>query len=372
MSIEVVKVDSPSKLKRFINVPWKIYKKDPMWIPPLRMAVHDLFKPTHPFYETGIMQSWLALEDGEEVGRISAVNCHAYNRYHEEKTGFFGFFEAKNKEVTDILFNTAESWLKSQGLDTVQGPFSPTTNYECGLLVDGFDDPPQIMMQYNPKEYVTNIESLGYAKAKDLLAYVIPTKFEMPEVIKKIAARTESRSKITYRSISKKTWERDVNQMLDIYNSAWEKNWGFIPMTEAEFRHTAKDLKSVVDEKLIIFADVDGDPAGFIVTLPDFNQVLKKIKNGRLLPFGIFKLLMNMNKVNRCRTITLGVKAKYRNLGLGPLLYQKSHQTLLEQGKYHEIEMSWVLEDNLDMNKPIIRMGGKPYKRYRIFEKSLQ
>ncbi len=371
MSIELKKVETASDLKRFINVPWLIYKDDPMWVPPLKMAVHDLFKKNHPFYETGEVISWLAIRDGQDVGRISAVDCHASNLYHNEKAGFFGFFEAKDQAVADALFKQAQDWLKARGLETVRGPFSPSTNYECGLLVEGFDDPPQIMMQYNPKNYLSMIESQGFTKAKDLLAYVILTQFDMPEVIQKIAARTESRSKITYRSISKKNWDRDVEIMLDIYNDAWEKNWGFVPMTEKEFRHTAKDLKTVVDERLIIFAEVDGNPAGFIVTLPDFNQVLKKIPNGKLLPFGIFKLLTGMKKINRVRTITMGVKAKYRNLGLGPLLYQKSHRVLLDETNYKEIEMSWVLEDNLDMNKPILRMGGKPYKRYRLFEKNL-
>lgn len=371
MTVEVHKVTTPAELRRFINVPWLIYKNDPNWVPPLKMAVHDLFKPNHPFYETGVVESWIAVDNGKDVGRISAVDCQSHNKFHDEKTGFFGFFEAASKEAADKLFATAEDWLKGRGMDTVRGPFSPSTNYECGLLVDGFDDPPQIMMPYNRQDYLTMIEAQGYAKAKDLLAYQADTNFQMPEVIKKIAARTEKRSKITYRMISKKTWARDVDQMLEIYNDAWEKNWGFIPMTENEFRHTAKDLKSVADERLILFADVDGEPAGFIVTLPDFNQVLKKIPDGKLFPFGIFKLLTNMKKINRVRVITLGVKAKFRNIGLGPLLYQKAQDIVINQTGYKEVEMSWVLEDNKDMNKPILMMGAKPYKRYRLFEKSL-
>ena len=371
MAIEVQKVETPAQLRRFINLPWLIYKNDPTWVPPLKMAVHDLFKPTHPFYETGTMISWIASENGEDVGRISAIDCHTYNEFHNSKTGFFGFFEAKNQACADKLFALAEDWLRGRGLTSVQGPFSPTTNYECGLLIDGFDDPPQIMMTYNRPDYMAQIEAQGFTKAKDLLAYRIPTEFQMPELIKKIAERTQKRSKITYRSISKKTWARDVDQMLEIYNDAWEKNWGFIPMTEKEFRHTAKDLKSVVDERLVLFADVDGEPAGFLVALPDFNQVLKRIPDGKLLPFGIFKLLTGMKKINRIRVITLGVKAKFRNIGLGPLFYQKAHQIIREHTNYGEIEMSWILEDNKDMNKPIVMMGGEPYKRYRIYEKNL-
>lgn len=371
MTIEIVKVENPSQLRRFINVPWLIYKNDPMWVPPLKMAVNDLFKSTHPFYETGEVASWLAVANGQDVGRISAVDCKSHNQYHDEKTGFFGFFEAKDQAAADALFATAEAWLKERGLTTVRGPFSPTTNYECGLLVDGFDDPPQIMMTYNPKSYLGMIEGLGYQKSKDLLAYQADTNFKMPEVIKKIAERTEKRSKITYRMVSKKNWQKEVDLMLEIYNDAWEKNWGFIPMTEKEFRHTAKDLKSVVDERLVLFAEVDGEAAGFIVTLPDFNQVLKKIPSGKLLPFGIFKLITGLKKINRVRVITLGVKAKFRNIGLGPLLYQKAQEIVVNQTDYKEVEMSWVLEDNKDMNKPIIMMGAKPYKRYRIFEKSI-
>jgi hypothetical protein len=301
-----------------------------------------------------------------------AINNHAYNKYTNSKLGFFGFFESiENPEVANLLFKTAEAAVKAWGLESIQGPMNPGTNYECGLLVDKYDDAPQIMMTYNPTYYSALIEKNGYAKAMDLLAYNVAADFTMPKIIMDIAERTEKKSKVTFRTLNLKNWTKELDIMFDIYNSAWEANWGFVPMTKDEFYHTAKDLKSIVNPELVHFALVDGIEAGFILTLPDLNQVFKQIPSGNLSPMAIYKILTAKKRMTRCRVITMGVKKEYRKIGLETLLYKHNHIAIKSNPLMKNIEMSWILENNLEMNKPLIRMGGEPYKRYRLFEKKL-
>ena len=369
--LKIVNIDFKKDLNKFINVPWAIYKDDPNWVPPLKIAVKELFKPKHPFYEVGDIKLFLAYKNNQAVGRVAAIINRAHNKFWNDKIGFWGFYESVNDpEISKGLISRAENWLRSKGMKTFRGPVNPSTNYECGLLVQGMHDPPQIMMTYNPEYYQEQFQQQGYEKVKDLLAYQIDLSFKMPDKITRIASRIEKSKKVTYRFINKKKWNDEVQLMLGIYNKAWQKNWGFIPMTNKEFIHTANDLKNVVDENLIMFVLVDGVEAGFIVCLPDYNQVFKKIPSGKLLPTGIFKLLRAKKYVKRVRVITLGVMQEYRKMGLETLLYQKMHEQL-KAHQFQEAEMSWILEDNLNMNKPLITMGAKPYKTYRIFEKSI-
>ncbi|MEC7278324.1 MAG: N-acetyltransferase [Bdellovibrionota bacterium] len=370
--ITVKPVRESREKKCFVNLPWSIYKNDPNWVPPLKMAVKDQLNPKHPFYETADTQMFLAWQDKQVVGRLMAINPKAYNQFHDTKVGFFGFYEAiKSVEVSKELFKAAEKWCQDQGLNSIMGPFNLSSNYEAGLLVKGFDDPPQIMMTYNPQYYMKHLEENGYTKAKDLLAYEVDYPVTMPDVIVKIAERAEKKNRITYRYLNKADFKGEVDRMLEIYNDAWEKNWGFVPMTEKEFRHTAKDLKTIVDERLVVFAEVDGEPAGFIVGLADLNQVFKTIPSGSLLPTGLFKLLTFKKRVSRMRVPTMGVKKKFRKIGLETLLYRKCQLNAEETGLYKSCEASWILEDNIEMNKPLIRMGFDAYKTYRIYEKNL-
>jgi hypothetical protein len=373
LSIREINLAYKKDLKEFVDLPWSIYKNDPNWVPPLKMAVKDLLNVNkHPFYETAEVKAWLAELDGVVVGRIMAINNHAYNKYTNSKLGFFGFFESiENPEVANLLFKTAEAAVKAWGLESIQGPMNPGTNYECGLLVDKYDDAPQIMMTYNPTYYSALIEKNGYAKAMDLLAYNVAADFTMPKIIMDIAERTEKKSKVTFRTLNLKNWTKELDIMFDIYNSAWEANWGFVPMTKDEFYHTAKDLKSIVNPELVHFALVDGIEAGFILTLPDLNQVFKQIPSGNLSPMAIYKILTAKKRMTRCRVITMGVKKEYRKIGLETLLYKHNHIAIKSNPLMKNIEMSWILETNLEMNKPLIRMGGEPYKRYRLFEKKL-
>ena len=375
MSVTIREINLAYKkdLKEFIELPWSIYKNAPHWVPPLKMAVKDLLNQNkHPFYKTATVKAWLAEKDSVIVGRIMAVNNHAYNKYQNTNIGFFGFYEAiDNLEVSTLLLKTAEASLKSEGLTSIQGPMNPGTNYECGMLVDKFDDAPQIMMTYNPPYYPTHIEKAGYSKAMDLLAYNVDAHFTMPKIIMDIAERTEKKAKVTFRTLNLKKWNEELDIMFEIYNSAWESNWGFVPMTKEEFYHTAKDLKSIVDPELVHFALVDGVVAGFILTLPDLNQVFKEIPSGNLSPVAIYKILTAKKRMNRVRVITMGVKKEFRKIGLETLLYKHNHISIKRNPLNKNIEMSWILENNLEMNKPLIRMGGEAYKRYRLYEKSI-
>lgn len=373
LSIREIKLSNKKDLKIFIDLPWSIYKNDPHWVPPLKMAVRDLLnEEKHPFYATATVKAWIAELDNVPVGRIMAINNKAYNDYQKTKLGFFGFYEAiDNKDVASLLLNTAEASLKKDGMTSMQGPMNPGTNYECGMLVDKFDDAPQIMMTYNPHYYPVQLENYGLKKAMDLLAYNVDAHFTMPKIIMDIAERTEKKSKVTYRTLNLKKWNEELDLMFEIYNSAWEANWGFVPMTKDEFYHTAKDLKSIVNPELVHFALVDGVVAGFILTLPDLNQVFKEIPSGNLSPLAIYKILTAKKRMNRVRVITMGIKKEFRKIGLETLLYKHNHIAIKKNPLNKNIEMSWILENNLEMNKPLIRMSGEAYKRYRVYEKTI-
>jgi GNAT superfamily N-acetyltransferase len=371
-SISVYPVSTPKDQKVFINVPWTIYEGDPNWVPPLKMAIKEQLSPKHPFYETGEAQCFLAKRDHDIIGRIMVIEPKDYNKFQDSKVGFFGFYECKKDlEVSKALFETAEKWCADRGLKQLMGPINLSTNYESGLLIKGFDDPPQIMMTYNPKYYIKHMEERGLTKEIDLLAYEVDYPVTMPEVIIKISERAEKRNKIVFRLFDKKNFARDIEIMHEIYNDAWEKNWGFVPMTKKEFEYTAKDLKLILDERLVVFAEVDGEAAGFIVGLADLNQVFKQIPTGSLFPTGLLKLLTFKKRVNRMRVPTMGVKKKFRKLGLETMLYRKCQMNAEETGIYKKCEASWILEDNVNMNKPLIKMGFDAYKTYRIYKKEL-
>ena len=371
MSVDIREVITKKDQKAFIDFPWSIYKDDPHWVPPLKIAVKEQLNPKHPFFENGSMKLWIALEQGKIKGRIAAIINDRHNKYHKDKIGFFGFYESEeNSDVSNALLETAATYLKGKGFDKLVGPVNPSTNYESGLLVEGFKDPAQIMMTYNPEYYVNLFQNFGLAKAKDLYALDIDVNYKIPEVFLKITERIEKSHKITWRFLNKKKWEQDIEFMEHIYNESWEKNWGFVPMTPAEFKKLGKDLRPIAHEKLAILIEVAGEPAAFAVGLPDYYQIIQKIKNGKLFPTGIFKLLFGKRSINRLRVPILGVRPKFRNLGLGPLMYLKLTLSARELG-YKRSEMSWILEDNMDMIKPLTKMGGEVYKTYRIYEKSL-
>lgn len=373
--IKIRKVENEQDKMKFIRLPWEIYKNDAYWVPPLIFDVRNNLNPQkNPFFKHAEVDFFLAEKDGKLVGRIAAIKNDAHNEFHKDKAGFFGFFETiDDEDVSDMLLDTACDWCRKKGFDTIIGPVNPSTNDECGLLIDGFDSSPVFLMTYNPKHYQNKIEDFGFEKAKDLYAYDISsTVINDPKVMTKLERMAElmkQRSKATLRKINMKDLLNEVRKIEEVYNSAWEDNWGFVPITTAEFDYLAASLKAVVDPELVMFAEVEGKPAGFSLSLPDFNQVLKKM-NGRLLPFGIFKMLTGKKKINNLRVIIMGVKPEYQKRGIDSLFYLETIKAG-NKGGYRGAEISWVLEDNMAMRMTAEKLGAVIYKTYRIYQKNL-
>lgn len=371
-AVTVRPVDGRADLDRFIRLPWRIYANDPVWVPPLLSDLKTVLdRRRHPFHQHADVEYFLAWRGDEVVGRIAAIVNHRHNEFHGEKTGFFGFFECiDDGDVARALLETAEAWLRERGMERVYGPESFSTNEESGLglLVDGFDKPPVIMMAHTPPYYPRLVEGAGYVKAKDLLAYWLDDQ-RPPERLVRGVERLRQAERVKLRTLNLKDFAGEVARIKDIYNSAWERNWGFVPMTDAEFDHLARQLRPVVNPRLCAIAEVDGEPVGFALALPDFNQALKHV-NGRLFPFGIFKLLWYRRKIDTLRVLTLGLKPGYRNKGIDAMLYLHIFREGVAAG-FKQAECSWILEDNWDMRRGLERMGARVYKTYRIYEKTL-
>ena len=372
------KVESKQDWARFIDLPWQIYGNEPNWVPPLRIAIRDALDPKkNPFFKHARMLPLIVEKDGKIVGRIVGVIDDVHNKFHEEKTVMFGYYEAmQDPEVTKLLLDEVVKWGKSEGMTTLRGPINLSTNNEAGLLVEGFDKTPMVMMTYNPGYYMSLLDGYGLQKAKDLFAYQLSTETKFSEAIYRQAARLQKNAKVTFRSVNMKKFKEEVASIQEIYNDAWERNWGFVPMSTEEFDHMAKDLKAIVDPELILMADLDGKPVGFSVTLPDVNQALMKVKDGKLLPTGLIKLLWHMKgpfkrkTITQTRVVILGIKKAHQELGLGPLFYVESSRRA-KAGGYLGGEASWVLEDNIPMNRALQRMCGERTKVYRIYEKAI-
>lgn len=372
-AVEVRPVRGRAELRQFIRLPWRIYQGDPNWVPPLlgdMRAVLDRRK--HPYHRHAESEYFLAWRSGKVVGRIAATVNHRHNEFHEEKTGFFGFFECvRDEAVATALLHAAEDWLRERGMDRVHGPVSFSTNEEAplGLLVDGFEHPPLLMTAHNPPWYADLIETGGYGKAKDLVAIKLTDSAHPPEKLVRGVERIARREGATVREIEVRRFREELEAIKEVYNGSWEKNWGFVPMTDAEFDYLAKQFRPVLDPSLCLIAEVEGKPVGFSLVLPDFNQALRHV-NGRLFPFGLFKLLWHRRKIDRVRILTLGLLPGYRRRGLDAMMYLRIFQASARRG-YTWGEASWILEDNLDIRQGLERCGGEVYKTYRIFEKKL-
>lgn len=372
--IDIEEVRGKADLKQFIRFPWKIYAGDPNWVPPLLVDRREFFdKQKNPFYRHAETRLFLARYRGEIVGRIATCINHAYNQVNESQTGFFGFFECiENYDVAYRLLKTAMIELKRAGMEAMRGPANFSSNHEIGLLVDGFDSPPVVMMTYNPSYYVDYFERFGLRKIRDLLAFRLVKENQPPERVRKLVERIRERSGATFRTLNLKDFDNEVRRCIDIFNDAWQDNWGFVPLSDDETTHIAKSLKQIVDPGLVIFAEIDGEPVGFSLALPDINQVLIRL-NGRLLPFGIFKLLWHTkvrNKIDRVRVILMGVKSSYRKRGLDNIFYLDTFDNGCAKG-YREAELSWILENNQLMISAIETLGGERYKTYRMYEAPL-
>lgn len=370
----IVTVQSSKQLKAFIDFPHTLYEGDPNYVPELFIAQRDLLTPgKHPFHEHSKVQLFLYYKNNVINGRIAAILNNNHNRFNNTTDGFFGFFDCVNDPgIASALFQAAEEWLKQQGATTIIGPVNPSTNEPCGLLIEGFDSPPLTMMTYNKPYYTSLMEKVNLQKKVDLLAYFIPAQEvnDRPVALEERLLTRLNQKQITIRPVNKKNLANEARKVLEVYNAAWDKNLGFVPMTTNEFNYLAKDLKMVLDEQLCLIAEHNGKQIGFALAIPDINQVLIKVKRGRLFPTGIFKLLFGLKKVNRIRVLALGVTKEYRKMGIEACFYAAIIRRAAARGMQGG-EASWILEHNELMNKGIESMNGKVYKRYRIYEKPL-
>ena len=372
MGWEVSKVSTPNDLTRFLRVPHQIYRDDPNYIFPLEFERRKFLDPArNPFFDQAEVDHFLLTDShGQTAGRISAVLDNASNKYHDEQTGCFGLFECINdEEAANTLLDTVKNWCQVRKLETLRGPMNLSSNHECGLLVDGFDSPPVFGITYNLPYYADLLEQWGLTKAKDLLNLgLIP--IEVPEYMVKAEEKLMKRGRFTVRTLRPDQFDKELEIIWDVYNDAWSKNWGFVPMTHKEFWFAASEMKAILIPEMCFIAEINGEPAGFSLSLPDFNQTLKKI-NGRLFPLGFRHLLFGRKKADAIRTLTLGVKKKYRRLGIDLVFYRRTYQWGVDN-KINLCDQSWLLEDNPSIVEPIKRLGGQQYKLHRIYERKLE
>ncbi len=374
-AVRIVRARTKREIGEFIEFAYRFRGRDPRWVPPLRRDVRILLdRMRHPFHQHARVEYFLARRGSETVGRIAAIRNHAHNVTHDEKAGFFGFLEAHNDPaVFAALLGAAEKWCRREGLDVLRGPCSFSTNEECGLLVEGHDIDPVVMTPHNPPWYQDRVEALGFVKAEDLLCWWLTYEtysdriLRMAEMVEKRLARRDVA--VTMRGLDMKRWPEEVETIKRLYNDAWEKNWGFVPMTDAEMSFVAKELRPVVRPDLVYFAEVEGEPVGFTLALPDWNQVLRHM-GGRLNPKSLLKALLLKNDVKHLRLLMMGVLPEYRQRGLEVLMYREMFVRAPAIG-IDEGEMSWILERNREMNKALESLGARIYRRYRIYEKRL-
>ena len=368
--VKVVPVSSKGERKQFLNLPWALYREDPHWIPPLRRNQAELCGfHNHPFYHYAEIQTFIAYHQGQPAGRIAAIVNPAHNERYDEQLGFFGFFECIDRQdVATSLFEAARDWFSDRDITRIRGPINPSLNYECGLLIDGFDSPPTFMMTYNPPYYAELIENAGFAKVEDLFAFW--GHVEMLEKLDKklafIREESQRRFNVTLRNIDKSNFLNEVRMFLDIYNQSLAGTWGFTPLSPKEIDHLSGSLRHLIVPEITSVAEVDGKPVAASFALLDYNPRIKKI-DGRLLPFGFAKLLWNRKKIKRIRVISSNVVPAYQKWGLGLVVLSHLVPGVLEWG-IEEAEFSWVLESNKLSYGSLKRGGAKIIKQYRIYD----
>jgi hypothetical protein len=358
-------------IRRFLRVPYRIYRGDRNWVAPLLSDLTKVFTEANPLFGHAEMKLWIAERDGRDVGRVAGVIDRMHNEFHRERTAFFGFFECENDfDVAQELLAAVRAWAAKRGMTRILGPMNPTTNDECGLLVEGFDSPPVLMMTYNPRYYLDLLERAGMSKAKDLLAYHIEIREKPLERLGRLASGFARREKhLTVRPIRKRRLKEDLVKIKEVYNAAWEDNWGFVPMTDADIDFMAARLKPLLVEDLVLLAETPAEPVGFMMSLPDFNEPMRALRGHLLSPavFGFLASLAGWTTPRMTRLITLGIKKGYRARGIDAVMFEKSLRAMLAAG-FKECEISWILEDNVMVQRPIDLFEGRVYKRYRIYE----
>jgi len=370
--IAIITVDRGAELNEFIDLPWKIYAGYPNWVPPLKKDVRRLLDPhKHPYWEFAERILFLARRGSETVGRIAGIVDRHHNEFHNEKMGVWGFFECiDDPEVAAALFSSVEKWVLQKGMTFMRGPLSPSTNYEVGLLIEGFDYPPVLMMAYTPPYYLNLVESCGYAKEKDLLAFLIDGDYRLPEWMDRLAEKIAKKKGVHIRPFRPKDEDAEFALIREIYNDSWAGNWGFVPLSDNEMKDIQKHVMEFTDPDLSFFIYYEDEPAAVCVIFPDMNPLLKRL-NGRIGLTGLFKYLMHRHKINGLRCLMFGVKEEYRHMGIPMLAFHHIYEITREKKKYRYLEMGWTLEDNESINSLIEEANAKSYKKYRIFRKSL-
>ena len=371
-TVEVRPVRSRGDLKRFIRLPWRIYRNEPLWVPPL---VYErkrfLDRSENPFFTHGEAEYFLAWRGDEVVGRITAQIDHDFNDFHKNEWGMFGFFESEDdQEVADALLDAAADWLRERGRDRMVGPMDFTMNDESGIVIEGHDLPPMIKQPYHPFYYQGLVETAGLTKAQDLFMWNLEVRDreQVHPIIWQMAEKLEPEHGITVRHLRKKDLDAELDRFLEIYNVAWSKNWGFVPIRREEMAHTAKEMKPILDEDWMMAAETaDGETVGIALTVVDINQVLKRM-NGRVLPLGWLKFLVYKPRIDRVRVGFLGVKPEYQHTGIAAAMYDEHYRQAARKPQDGG-EMGWILESNEAMNRGMQAMGGRIVKRYRVYER---
>ncbi|HXX42205.1 MAG TPA: GNAT family N-acetyltransferase [Chthoniobacterales bacterium] len=372
--IRISHVEPGRERDEFIKFPWQIYRDDPAWVPPLiieRRAFLDRSK--HPFYKHGDAALFLAKRNGEIVGRIMASDDPNYNALHKTNLGCFGLFESiDDVDVAVALFASAEKWLRDRGRSEIMGPVDYSTNYVCGLLIDGFEHPPTLLTAHNPSYYAKLIEASGFQKEVDWFAWWFDPKNAPVSRLRRLVDARMRRTPVRIRPINVRDLAGESQRLAAVFNKAWENNWGFVPFTRPEAEHMATEMRPIIDPRMTLIAEIDNTPVAFVICVPDVNVALQRV-NGRLtrfgLPLGLAKLLWYHRKIRKARFVALGVLEKFRRTGIAEMLVLQ----VMEEGasRGFTAELSMTLEDNVMVNRLIEAMGASKYKTYRIYRKTI-
>jgi hypothetical protein len=373
-AVDVRPITTLAGRRQFVDVPFRIFGRDPAWVPPLRLSVYDRISPKHPANEHQETALWIAYRNRRPVGRIGACVDSFFNQFQNVSWGWVGFFEAfDDVGAVDALFQTACDWVKSHGAATAVGPASFTTNDEIGLLVEGFDVPPLMLTTHNPPYYERLWDDWGWQPAMDLWGWLaIKGRTSISDRQRKTLERIRARSNVTIRSMKMADFDAEVGRLFEVYNAAWSANWGFAPLPEPEVRHLAKQLKQIIDPELaLVVENQQGESLAVAIVLMDVNELMTKIRSGRLAPTGWFRLLTGLQKVHQARVFALGVRPEKQNLALGPLLYQEIIDRVSAKPNIVSAEASWVLATNDRMNGALKEFGATHYKTWRLYQRDL-
>jgi hypothetical protein len=372
--IQITPVTDQAGLQQFVRVPINIYRSDPAWVPPLFVERLHFFSSKNPFFEHARWQCWVAHRGNVPVGRISAQIDELHLARYGARTGFFGSLEAEDSpEVFQALFKTAEAWLRAEGMTTIQGPFNLNINQECGLLIDGYDDPPMVMMGHARPYYPKHVEANAYHKVQDMLAYRLGIDFQFPSGVTRFLSK--SKGSVRIRPLRRKQLQEELAIIKEIFEEAWAENWGYVPITDAEFSELGQHMKFLVEDDFVQIAEIDGIPCAMLVAFPNLHEVIHDL-HGRLWPLGWLKILWRLKVVypKTGRVALMGVRRRFQSSPLGAAMAYGMIEAVRSAGlrkKIQEIELSWILEDNVRMRHILESLGAEPYKTYRLYEKTL-